>query len=196
MRIRLACVGTVVLATTLALPRAASAQVQTSAETQFAQRAAQSPHDISALLDLAKFYFDQHRYDDASRTLSRAMAVIQQEQLLVVPATTPAAAAPVVAADLGQPLRVGGDLKEPKRIKYVEPIYPPGALAARAEGYVVLEAVVGPDGRVHSAKVLKGHPLFDAAAMDAVLHWAYTPTTVSGVPVSVIMDVTVMFRLQ
>jgi TonB family protein len=203
MKITVMSVGVAVLAATLALPKAASAQVQTSTEAQLAQRAAQSPHDISSLLDLAKFYFEQHRFEEASRTLSRAMAVIQQEQLIVVPAPKPSASATPFTplANLSnlervQALRVGGDVKEPKRIKSVEPVYPPGALAEKVEGFVIIEAVIGPDGRVHEAKVIKGHPSFDAAALDAVLQWAYVPSTLDGAPISVIINVTVMFKLR
>ena len=38
--------------------------------------------------------------------------------------------------------------------------------------------------------------LLDAAALDAVKQWVYTPTTLNGVPVPVIMTVTVNFTLQ
>lgn len=200
MRIMAFGVGAAVLALAVALPGVASAQVQATAETQLAQRAAQSPHDISSLLDLAKLYFEQRRFEEASRTLSRAMAVIQQEQLVVVPAARPTASAkpfaPLSSLERSQVLRVGGDVQEPKRLKYVEPIYPPVALSAKVEGYVILEAVVGPDGHVRDLTVLKPHPLFNDAAFDAVRQWEYTPPTQNGVPVSVVMNVTVLFKLK
>jgi protein TonB len=44
--------------------------------------------------------------------------------------------------------------------------------------------------------VLRGHPLLDEAALDAVRRWAYVPTLLNGVPVPVIMTVTVNFRLE
>jgi hypothetical protein len=43
--------------------------------------------------------------------------------------------------------------------------------------------------------VLRGIPLLDAAAVDAVRQWEYTPTLLNGVPVPVIMTVTVNFKL-
>jgi protein TonB len=45
-------------------------------------------------------------------------------------------------------------------------------------------------------KVLRGIPLLDASAIDAVKQWVYTPTLLNGVPVPVIMTVTVNFRLS
>ena len=62
-------------------------------------------------------------------------------------------------------------------------------------GVVILEAVIGVDGRVADAKVLRSIPLLDQAAVDAVRQWVYTPTLLNGVPVPVIMTVTVNFTL-
>ena len=55
---------------------------------------------------------------------------------------------------------------------------------------------IGPDGRVTDAKVIRSVPLLDAAALDAVKQWVYTPTTLNGQPVPVIMTVTVNFALR
>jgi protein TonB len=81
-------------------------------------------------------------------------------------------------------------------VKDARPIYPAIAQSARVQGVVIIEATIGPDGRVQDAKVLRSIPLLDAAALDAVKQWVYTPTTLNGVPVPVIMTVTVNFTLQ
>jgi hypothetical protein len=52
------------------------------------------------------------------------------------------------------------------------------------------------DGKVADAKVLRSIPLLDSAALDAVRQWEFTPTLLNGVPVPVIMTVTVNFTLQ
>ena len=78
----------------------------------------------------------------------------------------------------------------------VNPIYPPIAQSARVQGVVIIEATIGPDGAVKDAKVLRSIPLLDAAALDAVKQWQFTPTLLNGVPVPVIMTVTVQFTLQ
>jgi TonB family protein len=95
----------------------------------------------------------------------------------------------------GQPVRVGGTIKEPRNIKRVAPVYPPEAQAARVSGMVILEVLIGGDGRVTDTKVLRSVPLLDQAAIDSVLQWEFTPTLLNGVPVPVLMTVTVNFTL-
>ena len=94
------------------------------------------------------------------------------------------------------PVRVGGNIKPPVRTKNVPPTYPPIAQSARVQGVVIIEATIGPSGKVTDARVLRSVPLLDAAALDAVKQWEYTPTLLNGVPVPVIMTVTVQFALS
>ena len=95
----------------------------------------------------------------------------------------------------GTPVRVGGNITPPKRIKDVPPVYPPVAQSARVEGIVILEATIGRDGRVADVRVLRSIPLLDQAAIDAVRQWEFTPTMMNGVPTAVIMSVTINFTL-
>lgn len=53
-------------------------------------------------------------------------------------------------------------------------VYPDAAKQARVDGTVVLEATVSPEGKVTHVKVLRGDPLLDQAAVDAVQQWATT----------------------
>jgi protein TonB len=108
---------------------------------------------------------------------------------------TGAVAGGFAAGAPGQPIRVGGAIKAPTQISKVQPIYPPIAQSARVSGVVILEAVIGADGRVADARVLRSIPLLDQAAVDAVRQWVYTPTLLNGVPVPIIMTVTVTFTL-
>ncbi|PYR34856.1 MAG: hypothetical protein DMF90_15755, partial [Acidobacteria bacterium] len=94
------------------------------------------------------------------------------------------------------PVRVGGNIKPPTKVKDVKPVYPAIAQSARVQGVVIIEATIGPDGKVQEAKVLRSIPLLDAAALDAVRQWQFTPTLLNNVPVPVIMTVTVNFTLQ
>ena len=94
------------------------------------------------------------------------------------------------------PVRVGGNIKPPTKTRDVKPVYPAIAQSARVQGVVIIEATIGPDGRVKDAKVLRSIPLLDQAALDAVKQWEFTPTLLNGVPVPVIMTVTVNFTLQ
>jgi periplasmic protein TonB len=95
-----------------------------------------------------------------------------------------------------QAVRVGGQIKEPKKLKNVNPAYPDIAKQARVQGVVILECTISPQGRVTDVKVLRGIPLLDSAAIEAVKQWVYSPTLLNGVPVPVIMTVTVNFRLS
>jgi protein TonB len=94
-----------------------------------------------------------------------------------------------------RPLRATA-LNMPRKIRDVAPEYPAMALAARVEGVVIIEAVIAVDGSVRDARVLRSQPLLDRAAVDAVRQWRYEPTRLNGVPVPVIVTVTVQFRLQ
>jgi protein TonB len=94
------------------------------------------------------------------------------------------------------PVRVGGNIKTPTKVKDVRPVYPAIAQSARVQGVVIIEATIGPTGTVQDAKVLRSIPLLDQSALDAVKQWVFTPTTLNGVPVPVIMTVTVNFTLQ
>ena len=93
-------------------------------------------------------------------------------------------------------LRVGTDVREPRKLVHVPPRYPEIARQARVQGKVILECVVGPDGRVTDIEVKRGVPLLDDAAREAVRQWRYEPTLLNGVAVPVIMTVSVNFALR
>jgi protein TonB len=100
---------------------------------------------------------------------------------------------PITAPD---PIPVGGNIKPPARTKYVMPEYPDIARAARVQGVVIIEAIIGTDGKVELARVLRSNPLLEQAALAAVRAWEYTPTLLNGRPTPVIMTVTVQFSLK
>ncbi len=60
------------------------------------------------------------------------------------------------------------------------PAYPLAARAAGLEGSVLLQGIVGTDGKIRNLKVLKGPVELRQAAIDAVAHWVYHPYTKSG----------------
>ncbi|HEU4695042.1 MAG TPA: M56 family metallopeptidase [Vicinamibacterales bacterium] len=92
-------------------------------------------------------------------------------------------------------IRVGGNVRQPMKIKHVSPEYPDAAEAASVQGVVILEARIGGDGKVTHARVLRSVPLLDQAALDAVMQWEFQPTLLNGQPVPVMMTVTVQFTL-
>jgi protein TonB len=95
-----------------------------------------------------------------------------------------------------EPVRAGGAVQEPKLLKRVEPVYPRIAILGKMEGMVIIDATIGKDGVVKDAKVLRPVPLFEKEALEAVKQWRYTPTQLNGVPVEVLLIVTVHFKLK
>ena len=94
------------------------------------------------------------------------------------------------------PVRAGGKIKYPEKLRDVRPIYPQIAVLNKIEGRVIIEAIIGTDGRVKDARILRSIPLLDRAALDAVNQWLFSPTTLNGAPVPVIITVTVDFKLN
>ena len=122
-----------------------------------------------------------------------ADAVAGKEKADAAAAREKAAAAAREKAKLVAPVRVGGQIKTPIKIKDVKPVYPAIARSAGVAGAVTIEATIGPDGKVVDAKVVRSIPLLDQAALDAVRQWEYTPTLLNGVPVPVLVTVTINF---
>ncbi|HJW93359.1 MAG TPA: energy transducer TonB, partial [Thermoanaerobaculia bacterium] len=68
---------------------------------------------------------------------------------------------------------------------------------AHITGVVVVEAVIGKDGRVEDVKVLKGLPMgLSDEAVSAVRQWRFKPGTLNGEPVDVIFSLTVNFKMD
>ena len=107
----------------------------------------------------------------------------------------PATGSPDGVPNATGPIRVSG-LNAPTRIHFVKPVYPPLAISAHAEGEVLVDCVIAPNGQVREARVLSGHPLLKQASLDAVRQWRYTPPRLNDTPISVLLTVTVHFRLQ
>jgi periplasmic protein TonB len=93
-------------------------------------------------------------------------------------------------------VRIGGQIAQPKLIRQVKPVYPDLAVQSRVSALVILEAEVDTRGHVKTVKVLRGHPLFDESAMEAVKQWRYQPLLLNGEPTGFILTVTVNFNLQ
>ena len=90
-----------------------------------------------------------------------------------------------------------GKIEQPRKTRDVRPVYPTAAQQDRRQGTVVIEATVSDHGCVRDAYVLGGvHPSLDYAALQAVSQWRFSPTLLDGVPVPVMMTVTVNFTLN
>jgi protein TonB len=84
----------------------------------------------------------------------------------------------------------------PEAITKVQPIYPDMAREANVDGTVLVQALVGKDGRVKDVKVVKGLPMLDASAVTAVKQWIFKPALSNNKPVAVWVAVPVRFSLH
>jgi protein TonB len=82
----------------------------------------------------------------------------------------------------------------PRVASKVAPVYPAMARTMGVSGDVKVEAVVGKDGKVKSARAISGPQVLRKAAEDAVRQWKYTPGKLNGEPVEVPVNVDVGFR--
>jgi TonB family protein len=132
----------------------------------------------------------------AIATVSVGAAHAQQSGGVVGGVVGGLAEAPPPPPPPGVPIRVGGNIRPPQKIKHVNPQYPSIAQSARVQGVVIIEATISATGDVSNARVLRSIPLLDQAALDAVRQWQFQPTLFNGSPVAVIMTVTVQFTLS
>jgi len=83
----------------------------------------------------------------------------------------------------------------PRLLKQPKPQYSSEAFLKKIEGTVELEILIGIDGRVKSVRVMRSIPLLDAAAIQCVYQWVFTPAIKHGRPVATIATAPVAFRI-
>jgi TonB family protein len=89
-----------------------------------------------------------------------------------------------------------GNLKGPRKIKDVKPVYPPKSLQAGDEGMVIVEFSGDESGTVAAARVLFSKcPALDQAALTAVRGWRFEQVTMNGFPVPFSGTASIPFRL-
>jgi TonB family protein len=97
----------------------------------------------------------------------------------------------------GGPYGPGSGIEPPVLTREVRANYTAEARRQAIEGEVVLEVVVGRDGRVGSVRVLRGLGAgLDQKAVEAVRQWRFTPARRQAVPVDVVVTVSVEFTLR
>jgi TonB family protein len=94
------------------------------------------------------------------------------------------------------PIRIGGGIAPPAKVRDVKPVYPDEARASGVQGVVIIEALIDTDGSVADARILRSVPMLNDAALTAVRQWKFRPTLLNGTPQSVVMTVTVNFTLN
>jgi len=75
----------------------------------------------------------------------------------------------------------------------VEPDYPEAARRAHIQGSVILDALIGANGRVQQVSPVSGNPDLTEAALAAVRQWRYKPFTVDGKKVAIRTQINLTF---
>jgi TonB family protein len=103
---------------------------------------------------------------------------------------------PAVLPGVPQRIRVGGNVQAANLISQVRPIYPQTARDGGIEGTVHLQGIIGADGTLIGLRVISSNdPDLAAAALESVRQWRYRPTLLNNVPVEVITEIDVDFKL-
>lgn len=109
-------------------------------------------------------------------------------------APTEPAATPLLAP---APRRVEGQISPPEKLFAPLPRYTDSDRRSRAQGVVIVEAIIDEHGCVTGTRVLAGvTPGLDREAVRAIRRWVFEPAKVGGVPVTVYRTLTVNFQLQ
>lgn len=92
---------------------------------------------------------------------------------------------------------VSGDVKAPRVISRVDPIYPQAMLRVRMSAIVRVRCIIDKTGRVRDAEVIvSSFPPFNQAVTEAVQKWRFAPGTLHGQAVDTQFDLTVNFQAR
>jgi len=86
--------------------------------------------------------------------------------------------------------------EKPNIITQAIPVYPEIARQAGMEGDVIVEMVIGIDGKVQSVQILRGPPVFHDAARQAGMKMTFSPAKQNDRPVRVKVSQRISFRLR
>jgi TonB family protein len=75
------------------------------------------------------------------------------------------------------------DLENVIATSKIPPVYPPVAKQRRLSGSVVVEGIVGTDGKITKLQLVSGQPIFRDAAFEAVKQWKFKPARLNGQPI-------------
>jgi protein TonB len=97
----------------------------------------------------------------------------------------------------GGPYRAGSGIEPPRLLREVKAAYTDEARRANISGDVEMEITIRRDGSVSDVRVLRGlGGGLNERAVAAVRQWRFAPARMKGVPVDVIVEVSVEFSLR
>ncbi len=160
---------------------------------------------IAREADVLNFEFD-HLKKFQNRILPGSITIAYGNQKLLTFAVDSigtlagdnAAISPPVDAKPSVPLGLSGPAAAQVRLtKKVAPVYPPEAKMAHITGTVVLDVMIGADGKVRDMRVV-GSPskLLTQASLDSISNWLYKPYLLDEQPFEVNTMIHVIFTMS
>jgi TonB family protein len=150
------------------------------AAVRFGQTTELIPADF---LEMAAFYYQRGLFRLVRAALESALAKSREDR-------------DRFGAWVHMSSRPVGAFTNPVKTKHVPPMYPEAALSGRTQGSVVIEVLVDTRGNIGRANIVSQPSLLDAAAVQAVLQWEFTPATRDGVPTAIAIMTRVDFRVR
>jgi TonB family protein len=98
-----------------------------------------------------------------------------------------------VGQPLRGPIRVSPPIAGSYVLHTVNPVLPSGT-TRHLTGEVIVDVVVDREGHIESAKVVSGHPLLYAAALDAVCQWRFRSYLLNDQAIEYETTVSLVFR--
>src|SRR5450759_1112814 len=177
--------------TWMAMVRQADPEGAAEADSLYRGAMASEEPDSAAqalTLDFYAQYLNTHdRAEEAAVLEARAKAIH----------TARAAALSPVLASWSQAVRVGGGVTAPSLLSKIEPEYSEEARATKLQGTVLVKVVVDTDGLAKDIQVLKSQGMgLDEQAVIATTQWKFKPGMKDGVPVPVLAQIEINFRLK
>ena len=177
--------------TWMAMVRQADPEGAAEADSLYRGAMASEEPDSAAqalTLDFYAQYLNTHdRAGEAAVLEARAKAIH----------TARAAALSPVLASWSQAVRVGGGVTAPSLLSKIEPEYSEEARATKLQGTVLVKVVVDTDGLAKDIQVLKSQGMgLDEQAVIAITQWKFKPGMKDGVPVPVLAQIEINFRLK
>lgn len=90
-------------------------------------------------------------------------------------------------------IAIDGHALAMNRVHAVTPIYPLRAKKAGIQGTVILEALIGKDGKVKKLRYVSGPSRLVKATVEAVCQWRYKPILLNGKPLEVDSEISVTY---
>ena len=94
-----------------------------------------------------------------------------------------------------EPIELWAVEEKPTITHMVPPEYPQVALKAGVQDVVLVRVLIGKDGKVREASIMRGKEMFHASALEAVRQYIFSPALQNDKPVPVWMALPIRFRL-